>query len=147
MIQVFSHFLKYFPLVSHHSCFTCVLVVLSCVVEWCAPKALFLGLELKFQWCLLEHQASCLATVTDYIKRHQMKTYFALLSYWSLVGGINRWIPFTKGRYYGLLIFLCCLSELNVQTHDWPVIRDSITVTWHRRNIYQFVCICASITK
>ena len=42
-------------------------------------------------------------------------------------------------------MFLCCLSELTVeQTLDWPVIRDGMTVIWHRLNVCEFVCICVS---
>ena len=37
-----------FPLLSHHS-FTCLLGVLLGVFQWCAPKALFQGLELRLQ--------------------------------------------------------------------------------------------------
>ena len=57
----------------------------------------------------------------------------------------HRWIPCTKGRLYGPLMFLCFLSKPNVeQTVDWPVIRDNMTDI---AVMYEFVCICASITK
>ena len=39
-----------------------------------------------------------------------------------------------------------CLNYVE-QTLDWPVIRDGMTVIWYRRNLYDFVCVCASITK
>ena len=49
-----GHFIKYFPMVSHHSRFLCLLLgVLLCVFQLCAPKALFLGLELSLQRSLL----------------------------------------------------------------------------------------------
>ena len=54
-IQVFvisPEFLQNFPLVSHNSCFTCSLGVCLCVFQSCAPKAIFLGLELMLQQSL-----------------------------------------------------------------------------------------------
>ena len=47
-----NHFLKYFPLVAHHSCFTCLFGIL-CVLQCCAQKDLFWGLKFKWQWNLL----------------------------------------------------------------------------------------------
>ena len=47
IIQVFRHFLKYFPLVSHYASFTWLLGILLDVFLWCAPKALFLGTRVK----------------------------------------------------------------------------------------------------
>ena len=36
-------------------------------------------------------------------------------------------------------MFFCCYSEQTVeQTLDWPVIRDAMTVMWHRSNVYLF---------
>ena len=143
-----GHFIKHFPMVSHHSCFTCLLVVLLCAFQLCAPKAIFLGLELRLHRSLLCHQASCIERVTYYIITSSNENVFCVtVPLWE-ESTRQRWIPFTKGRQYGPLIFLWCLSELSVeQTVCWPVIRDDITVIWHRCNVYQFVCICASITK
>ena len=62
-----SHFIRYFPMVSHHSRFTCLLGVRLCVFQLCAPKALFMGLESMLQQSLLCHQASCIERVTYYI--------------------------------------------------------------------------------
>ena len=73
-----------------------------------------------------------------------------ILRYCPLVGGIH---PSTvdslqKGTVIRTLYVSVCLSELSVeQTVCWPVIPDDITVIWHRCNVYEFVCICASITK
>ena len=37
LVQVYSHFIKYFPKVSHHSCFIWLLGVLLCVFQLCTP--------------------------------------------------------------------------------------------------------------
>ena len=143
-----SHFIKHFPLVSHHSCFTCLLGVLLWSFQLCAPKALFLGLELRLQRSLLCHHGSCIERVTYYTIRSSNENVFCVsVPLWE-ESTRQRWIPFEKGRLYGPLMFLCCLYELSVeQTVCWPVIRDDITVIWHRCNVYEFVCICTTITK
>ena len=44
--------------------------------------------------------------------------------------GLPNGTPYTCG------LFLCCPSEETVeQTLDWPVIRDTMTVNWRRRNV------------
>ena len=74
-----------------------------------------------------------------------MKTYFALLSPCARNPPVTGGFPSQRDVYCGPLMFLCCLSELNVeQTVDWPVIRDDMTDI---AVMYEFVCICASITK
>ena len=93
-----GHFIKYFPMVSHHSRFTCLLGVLLCVFQLCAPKALFRGLELRLQWSLLCHQASCTERVTYYIITSSNENVFCVtVPLWEESTG-HRWIPFTKGR-------------------------------------------------
>ena len=44
-------------------------------------------------------------------------------------------IPLTKVQKRGHSMFLCCHSkQTGKQTLDWPVIRDDVTVIWHRLN-------------
>ena len=59
IIQAFGHFLKHFRLVLHHSSLTCSLGVRLGAFQWCAPEALFLGLELRLQRSFLGRQAFC----------------------------------------------------------------------------------------
>ena len=93
-----GHFIKHFPMVSHHSRFTCLLGVLLCASQLCAPKALFLGLELRLQRSLLCHQASCIERVTYYIIRSSNENAFCVtVSLWE-ESTRQRWIPFTEGR-------------------------------------------------
>ena len=76
-------FLKNFTLVSHNSCFTCSLGVCLCVFQLCAPKAIFLSLELMLQqslsgllivvWCY----AWCFGT------QFELNVYCVII--WSLV--------------------------------------------------------------
>ena len=106
---------------------------------------LFLGLELRLQRSFLRYQTSCIERVTYYIIMSSNENVFCVTVPLWKESTRHRWIPFTKGRWYGPLMFLCCLSELNVeQTVDWPVIRDDMTDI---AVMYEFVCICASITK
>ena len=76
---VFRHFLKYFPLAAHHSCFTCFLGVLLYVFQWCAPKALFLGRELRLQQSLLGRQASCFVCM---LSQWEMTLHCNIICYW-----------------------------------------------------------------
>ena len=93
-----SHFLKHFPLVSHYSCCTCLLGVLLCLFQLCAPKALFLGLELRLQRSLLGHHASGIGRVIDYIITSSNENVICVtVSVWE-ESTRHRWIPFTKGR-------------------------------------------------
>ena len=93
-----SHFVKYFPLVSHNSRFTCLLGVLLCVFQLCAPKPQLLGLELKLQRSLLCHQASCIDRVTYYIITSSTENVFCVtVPLWE-ESNRHRWIPFRKGR-------------------------------------------------
>ena len=48
-------------LISHHSCFTCLLGVLLCICQWFAPNAIFVGLQLRLLRSLLCHQVSSLS--------------------------------------------------------------------------------------
>ena len=101
-----GNFIKHFPMVSHHSRFICLLGVLLCAFQLCAPKDLFLGLELRLQRSLLCHQASCIEKVTYYIITSSNENVFCItVPLWE-ESTRQRWIPLTKGRQYGPLMFL-----------------------------------------
>ena len=93
-----GNFIKHFPMVSHHSRFTCLLGVLLCAFQLCAPKALFLGLELRLHRSLLCHQASCIERVTYYIITSSNENVFCVTVPMWEESTRQRWIPFTKGR-------------------------------------------------
>ena len=59
IIQVFSHFFQIFSIGFLSFLFYMLIGGTWCVFQRCAPKALFVGLELRLQQSLLGRQASC----------------------------------------------------------------------------------------
>ena len=102
-------------MVSYHSRFTCLLGVLLCAFQLCAPMALFLGLELRLQRSLLCHQAS-LYRKGDLLHYNVIK-WKRILRYCLLVGGIH---PSTVDSLHkGTVIRTLDVSVLFVWTKCW----------------------------
>ena len=108
MIQVFSHFVKYFPLVSQPSCFTCLLGVCLGVFQ----DVFLLATELvRFQWGLwwvqmvgIDNSISSwvfgnnkILYISSFTKNTKLATFLHLIN----------WIPFMKNvRWKSKLRFL-----------------------------------------
>ena len=90
-----------------------------------------------FEWKFLfpgELNSHCLLSSCPW-RRHAMGTLSTLLVVSEGPTG-HRWIPFTKGQWLRLMIFLCCLPEQSVeQTVESPVVWNAIMLFHERQNV------------